>query len=209
MRTRIEKGMRFLVHLLKRTWKNNSIKDRSNYSNLKINIQGVNNYIEIGANSILDNITIMIKGDNHTLIIGSNCHIKSASFWFEDESNEIIIGDQTTIESAKFAAVESNMNIKIGKDCMLSENIYFRTGDSHSIINIDTHKRINFGKSITIEDHVWIGANVTILKGVVLEKDSIIGSNALVTKNVPKNTVVGGVPAKELKNNVSWDRKRL
>lgn len=52
---------------------------------------------------------------------------------------------------------------------------------------------------IVIEDNVWIGTNVTILKSVTIGSCSIISECAVVTKNVPKNSIVGGVPAKLLK----------
>ena len=52
---------------------------------------------------------------------------------------------------------------------------------------------------VIIEDGVWIGDKVTILPGVRIGENSIIGANALVTKDVPANCVVGGVPAKLIK----------
>lgn len=49
---------------------------------------------------------------------------------------------------------------------------------------------------VEIEDAVWIGANVFINPGIKIEKNSIIGANSVVTKDVPKNAIVGGIPAK-------------
>lgn len=54
-------------------------------------------------------------------------------------------------------------------------------------------------KPIIIDDDVWIGMNATIMGGVTIGKGSIIGANALVTKNVPPMEVWGGVPAKFIK----------
>ncbi|MDR2406844.1 MAG: sugar O-acetyltransferase, partial [Bacteroidales bacterium] len=53
--------------------------------------------------------------------------------------------------------------------------------------------------SVVIEDNVWIGDKVTILPGVHIGYGSIIGANAVVTKDVPANCVVGGNPAKIIK----------
>ena len=53
---------------------------------------------------------------------------------------------------------------------------------------------------IVIEDGVWCGANVTILKGVTIGKDSIVAAGAVVTKSFPPYSIIGGVPAKLLKN---------
>lgn len=54
-------------------------------------------------------------------------------------------------------------------------------------------------KSVTIRRNVWIGANATILPGVTVGENSVIAAGAVVTKDVPANTVVGGIPAKVVK----------
>jgi len=53
---------------------------------------------------------------------------------------------------------------------------------------------------IVIEDDVWIGANATILKGVRISRGSIVGSGAVVTKDVPPYSIVGGNPAKIIRS---------
>ena len=57
---------------------------------------------------------------------------------------------------------------------------------------------------IIIGNHVWIGMNVTILKGVRIGDGAIVAAGAVVTKDVPENTLVGGVPARVLKTDISW-----
>lgn len=54
-------------------------------------------------------------------------------------------------------------------------------------------------KSVTIKRNAWIGANATILPGVTIGENSIVAAGAVVTKDVPDNTIVGGVPAKLIK----------
>jgi len=55
------------------------------------------------------------------------------------------------------------------------------------------------GGKVIIGKNVWIGANVTILKDVNIGDNSIIGAGAVVTKDIPSNVIVGGVPAKIIK----------
>lgn len=54
-------------------------------------------------------------------------------------------------------------------------------------------------KDVVIGDHVWTGNNVVILPGIQVGDHSVIGANAVVTKDVPEYAVVGGVPAKIIK----------
>lgn len=54
-------------------------------------------------------------------------------------------------------------------------------------------------KSVTIKQNVWIGANATILPGVTIGENSIVAAGAVVTKDVPANTIVGGIPARMIK----------
>ncbi len=56
------------------------------------------------------------------------------------------------------------------------------------------------GKPILIKKNAWIGANATILPGVTIGENAVVAAGAVVSKDVPDNTVVGGIPAKFIKN---------
>ena len=99
--------------------------------------------------------------------------------------------------------------ITIGERCMFSDCIEIRTGDSHSILNEQGH-RINPSRDVTIGQHVWVGQGVTILKGVYIHQDSILGTKAVVVKSTTNGgVVIAGNPAKIVKENVNWDVARL
>ena len=71
-------------------------------------------------------------------------------------------------------------------------------------------KRTNPSKDINIAQHVWIGSKVTITKGAAVAKDSIIGTGSIVTKVFDQpNVVIAGIPAKIVKENVSWINERI
>lgn len=55
-------------------------------------------------------------------------------------------------------------------------------------------------KPIHIEDKVWLGANVTVCPGVTIGEGAVVAAGAVVTKDVASRTVVGGIPAKFIKN---------
>lgn len=92
---------------------------------------------------------------------------------------------------------------------MFSYDIDIRTGDSHSIINTISNERINYAKDIFIGNHVWVASHVSVLKGVHIFDNSIIASRSVVTKTFKEgNIIIGGIPAKKLKENVNWAKER-
>ena len=107
------------------------------------------------------------------------------------------------------AAIEGTQ-ISFGDDCLFSTNVIFRTGDSHSIISTETKKRINPSISIIVGNRVWFGNNTTILKGVQLFDDTIIGTGSIVVKSPGiSNVIIAGTPAKVVKRNVRWITERI
>lgn len=92
-------------------------------------------------------------------------------------------------------------HIEIGKRCSISDNVCIADSDSHCI---DGNKN-KVTAPIIIGDHVWIGKNATILKGVTIGSGAVVGAGSMVTKDVPKNTVVAGNPAKPIRTIENWE----
>lgn len=67
----------------------------------------------------------------------------------------------------------------------------------------------DFDKNVLIEEDVWCGANVTILKGVTVGRGSIIAAGAVVTRDIPKYSIVGGVPARIIRKRLSDEEIKL
>lgn len=193
--------------------KNNRLKFdySSRFVNCKLTIVGSNNIIEIKKDCKFNNVHFFLKGNGISLKIGSNVSFNNnGEIWIEDDNGKMVIGDFTTFESAHLAMTEPYSQLNIGEDCMFSNGIEIRTGDSHSIMDLVTEKRINFAKNISIDDHVWVGAHVVILKGVSLQKNTIIATKSLVTKSFDnQNILIGGSPARILKSDVYWLRERV
>lgn len=136
--------------------------------------------IEIGEKCIFISSSLFnFRGINHRCILQTgkpNARIKIGNqCGFSGVSivadNEVTIGDHTTV----------------GANAIIGDR------DDHTDIYPSNPQPIHIGK------HVWIGMNATIMKGVTIGDNAIVGAGAIVTKNVPANAIVAGVPAKIIK----------
>lgn len=88
--------------------------------------------------------------------------------------------------------------IHIGKNCFIAPGVHIYTA-THPLNPYERISGAEFGKAVTIGDNVWIGGRAVINPGVTIGNNVVIASSAVVTKDVPDNVVVGGNPAKILK----------
>ena len=90
--------------------------------------------------------------------------------------------------------------VEIGPDFTCGRDVVIRSYDGHQILQ----EGYQISAPIKIGKHVWVGQGATILKGVTIGDGAIIAAGAVVTKDVPANCIVGGVPAHVIKENVKW-----
>jgi acetyltransferase-like isoleucine patch superfamily enzyme len=92
--------------------------------------------------------------------------------------------------------ISAASEIVIGDNCMMANGVYLTDSDWH-----DIYDRTSTGRPapITIENNVWLGDGVTVCKGVTVGENSIIGARAVVTNNIPPNTIAAGNPAREIR----------
>lgn len=172
--------------------------------------KGANNVAIIEAGASLTNCNFHFKGNNNQLHVNCGTHLNNVTFWFEDDNNKIDVGSMVTSEGSLELAACEGKKITIGDDCMFSYGIHVRTTDSHSIMDAGG-KRINAGEDITIGKHVWVGADVMLLKGVTIPDGCVIGARSIVTASLKTNekSMIAGMPAKVIKENISWKRERV
>jgi acetyltransferase-like isoleucine patch superfamily enzyme len=177
---------------------------------VEVDIIGDNNRIIIGPGARFNNVRFHVRGNGHRIEFGAACRVsRSGIFWFEDENCTLQVGKNTSMVDVHLAVTEAGSSMTIGEDCMFANDIDIRTGDSHSIIDSQSGKRLNPAADVVIEDHVWIAPHVVILKGVHLGANSVVATGAVVTKSCPPGVILGGNPATELKSGISWKRERL
>lgn len=178
---------------------------------VEFDIRGNDNRIRISPNVIMNDVKFFIRGNGHRISIETGCRFnRGGLIWFEDADGELLIGGGSTFEDVHFAVTENGSKIHIGNDCMFAYDIDVRTGDSHSVINAETGRRTNFAADVIIGDHVWICAHVSILKGVTIARDSIVGTGSVVSSkyNLP-GTMIAGNPSRASKFGVTWSRARI
>lgn len=96
--------------------------------------------------------------------------------------------------------------IKFGDDCLMGWNVSVHDGDGHKIYD-NKGNRINYPDDIIVGDHVWICADVKILKGSSIPNNCIIARNSLLSKKFEiENAIYAGSPAKMLKQNIQWEQ---
>lgn len=177
--------------------------------NVTFSINGDGNTVIINSGVRLSNTKIEIRGHHNKLIIGENCQIASGCLWIEDYDCKLLIGKGTTIGEANIGVSEPKSSVVIGEDCMLSHSVDIRCGDSHSILDIASSQRINYAQDVHIGNHVWIAKSVQILKGVYIGNNSIVAAGSIVTKDVPENCLVAGVPAQVKRTGLTWLREKV
>ncbi|RZK07317.1 MAG: acyltransferase [Flavobacterium sp.] len=94
--------------------------------------------------------------------------------------------------------------INLGNDCLIAWNVMIIDTDFHRMYC--SNELMNPDKPISIGDRVWIGMNTKILKGALISNDSVVAAGALVNRQFDrKNVLLAGVPAKVVKESVTWE----
>jgi acetyltransferase-like isoleucine patch superfamily enzyme len=141
-----------------------------------------------GSLKLENNSKLVIDG---TVLIGPGVRLQVGSQAVL-ELEDVYINSNSSIMCYK--------HVKIGKGTTIGWDVEILDCDFHHLLKDD----FEMYKPIEIGSHVWIGSRATILKGVNIGSGSVVAYGAVVTNNVPENTLVAGVPAKIIKHNVQW-----
>ena len=145
-----------------------------------------------------------MRGDGN-LSLGDNVNLSGRScFYFMsgmDSRPSISVGGNTFIGNA--CTLSAATHISIGKHCLIAAEVRIHDNDGHPL---DPARRrrgepICSAESaeVSIEDNVWIGAQATIMKGVTIGENSVVATGAIVTQDVPADSIVAGNPARVVK----------
>lgn len=169
-------------------------------------VKGNNNRVFLGSNVKISHSNIRLKGNNIELHIEENVELNGCVVSLFSGCSMVIKANTTMGNGEITVAEETSLNI--GDDCMFAHGYEIRTSDMHPIYDLKTGQRLNFGASISIGNHVWLGRDVVILKGASISDNVVIGINSVVSKDIDiRNSIAIGSPAKVIRKDVIWGRK--
>ncbi len=175
-------------------------------------LQKFRNKIKIQSSTVLKidksvkivHCKIEIKGKNNKLIIEEGVTIRNTQIEILGEGSSIYIGKTCIVGHDCYLSAKEGKTLIIKDNCMLSRNVKIMTSDGHPIYQNGCV--INQAKDVRINNNVWLADNVTVLKGVTIGSNCIVGINSTLTHSIKSHTVAVGNPAKVVKEDISWEK---
>jgi serine acetyltransferase len=116
--------------------------------------------------------------------------------------SELARNDKLVIRSGtyvnRYTMFDAIEHIEIGRNCMIGPYCFFTDANHGTATGLPVKQQAMETKPVIVGDDVWMGAGVIVLRGVRIGCGAVIGAGAVVTKDVPANAIVVGVPAREI-----------
>ena len=108
---------------------------------------------------------------------------------------EVVIGEKTVL--GQECTISAYKHVRIGEQCMIADRAMFIDFD-HGMLEVERPIRVQgiYKRDVHVGSNVWIGYGACILRGVKVGDNAVVGTNSVVTRDVPANAVVGGIPAR-------------
>lgn len=136
-------------------------------------------------------------GRHATLYIGRWAWIGHGSK-IRAHEGEVRIGAKTVM--GQECTISAFQHVSIGRECILADRVMLIDFD-HGVVEVERPIRLQgiYKRDVHVGHNVWMGYGACVLRGVEVGDNSIVGTSSVVTKDVPENAVVGGVPARVLR----------
>jgi acetyltransferase-like isoleucine patch superfamily enzyme len=111
---------------------------------------------------------------------------------------EVSIGAKTVM--GQECTISAYQHVSIGRECIIADRVMLIDFD-HGVVEVDRPIREQgiYKRDVRVGHNVWMGYGACVLRGVSIGDNSIVGTSAVVTKKVPENAVVAGVPARTIR----------
>ena len=157
-------------------------------ANLRLNANRIGNNVRSSLLRIDRGATLICEG--FTFMYGADIILF--------EGAKLTLGKDSFINSD--CKIRCHNNISIGNGCAISHDFTVMDSDAHEF---NGHRK---NGPVRIGNNVWIGTRVTVLSGVNIGDGSVIAAGTVVTKDVPPNSLVCGVPGRVTQENISWSK---
>jgi acetyltransferase-like isoleucine patch superfamily enzyme len=148
---------------------------------------------------------LLFLGRGLQIQIGKRGRVRFGRFvWIGDgtkircHEGEVIIGDKTVL--GQECTISAYKHVRIGEQCVIADRAMFIDFD-HGTVEVERTIREQgiYKRDVDVGSNVWIGYGACVLRGVQVGDNAVIGTNSVVTADVPANAVVGGIPAKVIR----------
>lgn len=178
-------------------------------------IIGSGNYLKIDNALHGCKLEVRISGDNNRVVIDSPFAVKGLQIRVGShvKANRVTleVGEGFSIEGAgQFLLYNSGNTLVIGKNCMFSNNITIRCGDSpHLLFDLESGDYLDVSEGVFIGDHVWVGERAYVTKKATIPAECLVAACAVVSRRFEEsNAVIAGNPGRVVRHGVQWIRNR-
>ncbi len=178
----------------------------SSKTHIELSNTATGNILIYGRGSRAEGHHVIWGADNIVVFGEDNPQHLCVNLYVNGDKTTTFVGSRSTSNNAAIFVQGTGTKVVIGEDCMFSHGIVIRTSDDHAIFDLDTGTHLNPIEDVIIEPLVWLCPEVHVLRGVRIGFGSIVAERSLVKSDVGRCTLVGGVPARVLRERVSWDR---
>jgi acetyltransferase-like isoleucine patch superfamily enzyme len=144
--------------------------------------------------------TLLALAENSRMETQGNVVIGSGTHVVVGKNARLTLGEEVVISSR--TRIVCREQITIGRDTGIAWGCLLMDTDHHALVVDGRPRPIN--APITVGERVWVGAEVKILKGVTIGDGAVIAAGSVVVSDVPAHALVGGVPARLIRENVEW-----
>ena len=161
--------------------------------------------IHLGNNVVLSEGVVLDARhdtDDKALVLGDDVML-SINVMISCKNGTVRIGDRTGLSAHTIVHATNDCNVDVGADNIIGPQCYLAGGGNYNHGNLEIPIReqgiVNDG-GVQLKDNVWLGAKVIILGGVTMEPGSIAGAGSVVSKDISKNMICAGIPAKVIRS---------
>ena len=166
----------------------------------------------LGRRLKLDGICFV--GPGVVLEIGKDARVELGRWSWIGHGTKIRVHEGVVSIGAKTVmgqecTISAYQHVKIGRECVIADRVMFIDFD-HGVVEVERPIRLQgiYKRDVNIGNNVWIGYGACILRGVTVGDNAIIGTNSVVTRDVPANAVVAGLPARIIRMRPAPKRMR-